>query len=599
MTEKIKEKYKDASKEDLLKIIEKLEARKKYGLIWDEDKVKEQFEKDSRNALPVLKEVAGKEIKKDSNGSTNILIEGDNYHALSVLNFTHLGKIDVIYIDPPYNTGNKDFIYNDEYINLEDSYRHSKWLTFMAKRLRLAKKLLSENGIIFISIDNNEYAQLKLLCDEILVGYVTTLHVQMSTAQGQKIRSAKKGNLVKNAEYVLVYSKNEKKSIGKRLLHDPALYDNHYSKFLVNIKKDTYKEVDLEEVLVNQFKKELESVELLNKGRLSKKNIASAYSKIDKIKKFIHENSKNIVRVHDSISIDEDNIRDRGLLKSFKGGHIINYETKNRSYLIGKDLKSNKINQRISLEGKINKCDDFYNTYGVSTIRGDWWPGFYLDMGNVSKEGGVGFSNGKKPIRLIEQLIYLVANPDSVVLDFFAGSGSTGHAVINLNQKYNWNLKFILNTHNEENGSGKIVDKYCYPRLSNVFDEQKYFNLKYFKTGFVKKTINKDDMKIKLTRECTEMLCLREGVFNKKKKTDDFAIFEQGGRIMAVYYSIERGELKKLKKELDRFNGDKVLYCFTLDPLGLDKNDFVNWEDIQLEPIPQKILDIYEEIYEY
>lgn len=108
--------YSKLSKEDLLKIIKKLESRKKYGLIWDEERTKEQFEKESENALPVLKEVKSKEIKSSPSDPTHILIEGDNYHALSVLNYTHQGKIDVIYIDPPYNTGNNDFRYNDKYI---------------------------------------------------------------------------------------------------------------------------------------------------------------------------------------------------------------------------------------------------------------------------------------------------------------------------------------------------------------------------------------------------------------------------------------------------------------------------------------------------
>ena len=112
--------YSKLEKDDLLKVIEKLESRKKYGLIWDEEKTKEQFEKESENALPVFKEVKGKEIKTDASKPTNILIEGDNYHALSVLNYTHQGKIDVIYIDPPYNTGNKDFKYNDRYVDRED-----------------------------------------------------------------------------------------------------------------------------------------------------------------------------------------------------------------------------------------------------------------------------------------------------------------------------------------------------------------------------------------------------------------------------------------------------------------------------------------------
>ena len=101
-------------------------------------------------------------------GLNHILIEGDNLHALTALTFTHEGKVDVIYIDPPYNTGNKDFKYNDTFVDKEDSYRHSKWLSFMDKRLRIAKRLLSDKGVIFISIDDNENAQLKLLCDEIL-----------------------------------------------------------------------------------------------------------------------------------------------------------------------------------------------------------------------------------------------------------------------------------------------------------------------------------------------------------------------------------------------------------------------------------------------
>src|SRR3989344_355957 len=132
--------YSQFSKEELLKIVEKMESRKKYGLIWDEEKVKEQFEKDAENALPVLKEISSKEITdKDGSKPVNILIEGDNYHALSVLNFTHQGKIDVIYIDPPYNTGKEDWKYNNDYVDQSDAFRHSKWISFMYKRLVLAQ----------------------------------------------------------------------------------------------------------------------------------------------------------------------------------------------------------------------------------------------------------------------------------------------------------------------------------------------------------------------------------------------------------------------------------------------------------------------------
>ena len=104
---------------------------------------------------------------------------------------------------------------------------------------------------------------------------------------------------------------------------------------------------------------------------------------------------------------------------------------------------------------------------------------------------------------------------------------------------------------------------------------------------------------MRITRECTEMLCLRENIFEEKKQKNDYRIFEQNGRVMAVYYALERDGLKQLKKELDKMKGEKIFYCFTLDPLGLDKNDFADWQGVSLEPIPQKILDIYEQIYEY
>jgi len=219
-----KKDYTKLEKDDLLKVIEKLESRKKYGLIWDEEKTKEQFEKESENALPVLKEVKGKEIKTDASKPTNILIEGDNYHALSVLNYTHQGKIDVIYIDPPYNTGNKDFKYNDRFVDKEDSYRHSKWLSFMSKRLRLAKNLMKEDGVIFISIDDNEIAQLKMLCDEIF-------GPDNFIANIARKRRGSQANLSKNIstihEYLLCYSKNSSAELNKITpLHDQDNYKN-------------------------------------------------------------------------------------------------------------------------------------------------------------------------------------------------------------------------------------------------------------------------------------------------------------------------------------------------------------------------------------
>ncbi len=147
--------------------LKKVKKQKRYGLVW-EDKPEDVVERCKRE-LPVLEEDISRRIEASEDDLTHILIEGDNYHALSVLAYTHEKKVDVIYIDPPYNTGNKDFTYNDNYVDKEDSFRHSKWLSFMSKRLEIAKTLLKDTGVIFISIDDNEQSQLKLLCDDIFV----------------------------------------------------------------------------------------------------------------------------------------------------------------------------------------------------------------------------------------------------------------------------------------------------------------------------------------------------------------------------------------------------------------------------------------------
>lgn len=160
--------YQNWSKVELIKEIKRLKKRKKYGLVW-EDKPEEVVEM-CKEKLPVVKEVKNKEIITDKNKPVNLLIEGDNYHALSVLNYTHEKKIDVIYIDPPYNTGSNKWIYNNKYIDSEDEFRHSKWLSFMSKRLKLARNLLKDNGVIIVTIDDYEIHSLGLLMDEIFWG---------------------------------------------------------------------------------------------------------------------------------------------------------------------------------------------------------------------------------------------------------------------------------------------------------------------------------------------------------------------------------------------------------------------------------------------
>ena len=187
----------DDERTDLLAL---LNHQKKYGLVWEEKP--EEVEERLRTQLPVLEEVKERALlSNDPTAPNHILIEGDNLEALVALTYTHEGKVDVIYIDPPYNTGNKDFSYNDSYVDAEDGYRHSKWLSFMSKRLKIAKQLLSDRGVIFISIDDNEQAQLKLLCDEVfgVSKFITNLIWQKKTG------AADANGIAVITEYIMVY----------------------------------------------------------------------------------------------------------------------------------------------------------------------------------------------------------------------------------------------------------------------------------------------------------------------------------------------------------------------------------------------------------
>ena len=204
--EKLKEINTDDENIRAITEIENVLNEKKYGLVWEEhsEKVDEMLE----HNIPIFVEDETRKIIANENEGYNFLLEGDNLHSLKLLEKTHKGKIDVIYIDPPYNTGNKDFIYDDCFVDKTDGYAHSKWLSFMEKRLLIARELLSNEGVIFISIDDNEQAQLKLLCDEIfnVENILSTHHIQ--------VRYENKSLNEKNAwqpvmEYVYIYAKNK------------------------------------------------------------------------------------------------------------------------------------------------------------------------------------------------------------------------------------------------------------------------------------------------------------------------------------------------------------------------------------------------------
>ena len=186
-----------------LSMIENELTKKKYGLIWEEHE--ERVDKELETKIPTFEEVKDKEIVSNPEDKFNFLLEGDNLHSLYLLEKTHKGLIDVIYIDPPYNTGNNDFTYGDTVLSKEDEFKHSKWLSFMERRLKIAKNLLSDKGIIFISIDDNEQSELKLLCNDIFGenNFVSTLHWKK-----KKQPSYLHGQVAGIMEYILIYSKD-------------------------------------------------------------------------------------------------------------------------------------------------------------------------------------------------------------------------------------------------------------------------------------------------------------------------------------------------------------------------------------------------------
>jgi adenine-specific DNA-methyltransferase len=557
----MKKDYSKLSKEELVKAIDKLESRKKYGLIWEEEKTREQFEREAENALPVLKEVKAKEINTDPNKPTNILIEGDNYHALSVLNYTHQGKIDVIYIDPPFNTGAKDWKYNNNYVDINDTYRHSKWLQMMSTRLKIAKRLLKDDGVLICAIDDNELNRLGLLLEEIFGNHeihcITIVH---------NPRGVQGKNFSYTHEYAyFVFHKNIK-VIGARKIREEHidwrnLRDNGGESLRTDARNCFYPII-------------VESNKVVGFGNVAKQEVHPKKQTVKSGNKFFVYpiDRRGIERKWRYARQTVEQIKDLLKVKETKWGYEIE---------LGKDFGT------VRTVWQDSRYDA--NEYGTKLVH-NLVPNSHFDFPK----------SVFNTYDCIGPILY--ERKRAIVLDFFAGSGTTGHSTLILNKEDGGERTFILCTNNENN----ICKEVCYPRIKKVINGHRHYpditkipaNLKYFKTAFVKKSVNRDELKIRITNECTEMLCLREGIFEEKKQKKDYRLYEQGGRVMAIYYALERDGLEQLKRELDKMEGEKILYCFTLDPLGLDNNDFSDWQGVSLEPIPQKILDIYEQIYE-
>lgn len=288
----------------------------------------------------------------------------------------------------------------------------------MKNRFVIARQLLKNDGVIFVQCDDNEQAYLKVLMDEIFGrdSFVSTIHCQMSTTQGMKVKAAQSGNIVKNAEYILVYSKDGHQNVAKNPLYDlRPEYDEHYSLYL----KSDGTVVQLRELYDYSF-----PYDLNNKKPLKLKE---AYKKSEDFSEFIKKNLNDIVRI--------DKVTGFNIESNLKNGKWNLVERNGKEYILTLD-RNGKVNQLMRLKDSWGKTDNYKREEGLRKIRGDWWEGFYLDMGNVSKEGSVDFKNGKKSERLISQIIRMSTNEGDIVLDYHLGSGTTGAVAHKMNRQY-------------------------------------------------------------------------------------------------------------------------------------------------------------------
>ena len=501
--ETLKEQHSDDESLIAINQIEKELVSKRYGLVWEEHE--EAVDVMMRDNIPVFTEVKEREICMAPGGKYNFLIEGDNLHSLKLLEKTHKGKITVIYIDPPYNTGKKDFVYDDMLVALDDGFRHSKWLSFMNDRLLLAKSLLANNGIIFISIDDNEQATLKLLCDSIFgeENFISMLSVE-NNPKGRKNSSF----VSVSNEYCLLYAKNKNSAYfienipkpssdltldengvyvhnsGKRVL----VGENSFNKKVENKNSDKHYSVYFNEKIQDMLLIKDEGIDKPHE-ELLKKGYRRYYSYCGN--DFV-ENTYSMSKFEELFSKDALDFKDNKIYEK-------NFSTTIRI----KSLVTNRKYEAIINNKKVEYQIDVKTTSAGSELK---------CIFNTSKPI---FSNPKN-VSYIKLLISLLEDKDITVLDFFAGSGTTAQAVLELNEEDGGQRKFILCTNNENN----ICEEITYQRIKTVItgkrqDGSEYSegipaNLKYYHTDFVHKS--EEYLADSLLNHVTEMIQLEHGV---------------------------------------------------------------------------------------
>lgn len=509
-----------------LSLIENELTKKKFGLIWEEHE--ERVDEELKIKIPTFDEEKSKKLVNDIEKKYNFLLEGDNLHSLYLLEKTHKEKIDLIIIDPPYNTGSNDFMYGDSYLGIDDEYKHSKWLSFMSKRLCVAKRLLKDDGLIFINIDDNEQAELRLLCDEIFgeSNFVNCICVKMSEPTGVKMSHCDK-RLPKLKEYVLLYKKNK---INLKNIQIPKeKWDNEYK---ILIKGVTEEEIaKLKEKMSDTNISEEDIIECDN---ICKKITFGSVNEL--FKNNMSTSEKDNIRYENAWRIARDVATTGGAKKlsdekrkTCDNNAFVIKTPQNKIYLIKNGYNEESPQPRIKL-----LFADQYLTNNPCDLWQD------IKTTGLDNEGYVSFLNGKKPLKLVERIIDLANKKDALVLDFFAGSGTTGEAVLNMNKEDNGNRKFILCTNNENN----ICENITYKRLSKVLFKDNKENLKYYKTSYVPRmNTDEENLSKNLMVNIKNLIQLENGIEIDDKKVRVILTEEEIDR-----FTINENELNECEK---------------------------------------------------
>ena len=537
-----------------------LREHKKYGLVW-EDKP-EDVEERLREELPVLREVKDKAILSDDTDAPNhILIEGDNLEALTALSYTHEGKIDVIYIDPPYNTGNKDFVYNDSFVDTEDSYRHSKWLSFMNKRLKIAKKLLSDIGAIFISIDDNEQANLKILCDEVFgaANFIGLITRATGTTTGQDT-----GSLGKACDYIVAYSKYPNYQIGGIPLSEKDL--NRYD--------------------MSDEKGNFSILQLRRTGGEDRRE--------DRPTMFFP-----------IIAPDGTEVYPYG---------PTGYESRWR---VGPEKVKNMIKENLLFfkKDKDGQWKVYYKFYAEGKTKRP--SNLWTDLDGNKKaqiELKSILSNAKfetpKPIQIVKRIMELTTNKTSTIFDFFAGSGTTLHAAMQLNAEDGGHRKCILVTNNENNiceevtyeRNKRVINGYTTPKGVKVAG-LKANTLRYYKTDYIPRERTQKNMR-NLVAAATDLLCIKEDLYEEQSTFGRFKLKPQLARyfnngkkhILIVYREELIDEIAEEIKNLDFGKMRLKIYVFSPGRYAFNDNFREVEEKVELVALPAAIYDAYQKV---